>query len=98
MVTGKPKSAYTMRDIDSDDDDMEADAFALETEERVRSGPILLIFHPLFFLKLQLTSMWSSSSRIALKEDMLALEDERRHEEEKRQRKKEKQRTLGWGH
>jgi len=48
MVTGKPKSAYTMRDIDSDDDDMEADAFVLESEERVRSGPLLLM--------LQLTS------------------------------------------
>jgi len=26
-----------MRDIDSDDDDMEADAFCLETEERISS-------------------------------------------------------------
>jgi protein SPT2 len=85
MVTGKPKSAYAMRDIDSDDDDMEADAFALETEERVRSGSI-------FCSPLRLTLMGSSSSRIALKEDMLALEEDRRHEEEKRQRKKEKQR------
>jgi hypothetical protein len=43
IVAGKPKNAYATRDIDSDDDDMEADAFALETEERIRSGAISLI-------------------------------------------------------
>ena len=54
MVTGKPKSAYTMRDIDSDDD-MEADAFALETEERIRSGAIFLtyLFYFSFFFFLR---------------------------------------------
>jgi len=38
-----------------------------------------------------------NSARIAKREEMLALEDERRHEEEKRQRKKEKERAMARG-
>lgn len=50
------------------------------------------LFH--LFSVLHLTTVCYSSSRIALKEDMQDLAEERRREEEKRQRKKEKQRAL----
>lgn len=81
-----------MRDIDSDESDMEADAFALETEERVR-----LFWFTFPLMPLETDGQFTCSSRIALKEDQLALEEERRHEEEKR-RRKEKQRAMSRGH
>ncbi len=42
MITGRDRDTFAGRDIDSDDD-MEADAFALEREEHVRSGNIVFI-------------------------------------------------------
>ncbi|KAF9445521.1 hypothetical protein P691DRAFT_675459 [Macrolepiota fuliginosa MF-IS2] len=64
---GRKRDKYVGIDVFSDDEDMEADARALEREE-------------------------SFSARVAKREDLEALEDERRHEEEKRRRKKEKER------
>lgn len=69
QILGKNRSNYVSMDVFSDDDDMEADATALEREEQ-------------------------RSARIAKKEDVLALEAEKRHEEEKRRRKKEKEREA----
>ncbi|KAI6123311.1 SPT2 chromatin protein-domain-containing protein [Pisolithus thermaeus] len=63
---GRDRAAYVTRDIDSDDDDMEADASAVMTEEL-------------------------RSSRLAKREDELALLEEKRHEEEKRRRKRERE-------
>ncbi|KAG6333675.1 hypothetical protein ID866_5418 [Astraeus odoratus] len=63
---GKDRTTYMSRDIDSDDDDMEADASAVMKEEL-------------------------RSTRLAKREDELALLEEKRHEEEKRRRKREKE-------
>ncbi|KIK24061.1 hypothetical protein PISMIDRAFT_29239 [Pisolithus microcarpus 441] len=63
---GRDRAAYVARDIDSDDDDMEADASAVMTEEL-------------------------RSSRLAKREDEIALLEEKRHEEEKRRRKRERE-------
>ncbi|KAI6108164.1 hypothetical protein EDD16DRAFT_25364 [Pisolithus croceorrhizus] len=63
---GRDRAAYVTRDIDSDDDDMEADASAVMTEEL-------------------------RSSRLAKREDELALLEEKRREEEKRRRKRERE-------
>lgn len=89
MITGRDRDTFAARDIDSDDD-MEADTFALEREEHVRLEKCC------FFVWIVTHNF--SSTRIALKEDMQALEEERRHEEEKRRRKKEKQRAPPRGY
>lgn len=63
---GKDRSSYIERDVLSDDEDMEADAFDVEREEL-------------------------RSTRIAKKEDELAMQEEKRREEEKKRKRKEKE-------
>lgn len=81
---GKDRNAYVGRDVLSDDEDMEADATALEREEFRRSVGLVSSC-------LSVTNANSYSARLAKKEDEAALEEERRHEEEKRRKRKEKE-------
>ena len=78
---GKDRSSYVNNTVDSDEDDMEADAMDLEREEmrrfvvtRARSPSCVLI-------------VILSSARLAKKEDELALREEKMHEYEKRKKK-----------
>ena len=93
---GKDRRTYVDRDVFSDDEDMEADATALEREEKMRCVCFFVV------------CFWNGnrcvddcvlifSARIAKREEMAALEEERRHEEEKRQRKKERERAMARG-
>lgn len=65
QMFGKDRNKYMSREVYSDDEDMEADASALEREEMI-------------------------SSRIARKEEEIALEAERLHNEEKKRKRKDR--------
>lgn len=77
---------------------MEADAYALEEEEMIRSAIFLIPKLPFdSFIVISNTRSYDSA-RIAKREDLAAQEEERRHEEEKRRRKKEKDRATSRGY
>lgn len=91
---GKDRSRYVEKDVFSDDEDMEADATALEMEEYRRLVTFTvsaLHYHRPIYVDINDADLKSISARMAKKEDEAALADEMRHEQEKRRRKKERE-------
>jgi protein SPT2 len=84
---GKDRSIYVNDMVDSDEDDMEADAMDLEMEEMRR-----FVVSRCLGIRPMLIVLCVVSARLARKEDEQALREEKMHEHEKRKRKMERER------
>ena len=85
---GKDRSSYVNNTVDSDEDEMEADAMDLEREE-MRRFVVTRTCGPLRVLMVICVRVFSA--RLARKEDEQALREEKMHEFEKRKKKMERE-------